>query len=209
MYCMLPDAGASDLAMETLRQRWQCMNDNRRGRRSPEIVLAKTVRWAHLPKLLLVGLANDALNVLEEWLQQGSSVFDERTNRGETVVPINRMPCSEDDTSLRPGLHAIKDDLIPQSFQQLFHDEITLSILSSVCRGYLFPKASFNWTTVISYQYVPVEKASRVPDADGFPLFNNIAYKSHTNKQRWPRILFIGYQYQLPRNTYTQRPRCY
>lgn len=204
---MLPDGGASDLARETMTWRW--MDDHRCGRHNPSMYLTNTVRQAQLQKILVLAPTNNATVLLGERLQEDVPVFNEKINRWLNIVPIYKRLGSEHDTKIRAALRATRDSIIPQSCQQLFQDISTLHTLGSVYRVYQFQHVCHDWTNMIPYKYVLVEKHSKVSYADLFPLFNSNGYTSHPYEQRWTPISFIGDPYQLPPITRPQRPRCY
>lgn len=171
-YCKIPDGYGSALSKETLIPRW--MDDNIRGRRNPNKNLANTVWLAQLPKILLAAPTKNMIYVLEEPLQESVSVFNESGNRWVKIVLIYRRLGTEQHTPICTGLRATRDKMIPQTYQQQIHGGITLCILGSINLAYPFRHASRNWTAIIPYQYVMVEEAPQVSDADLFPLFNII-----------------------------------
>lgn len=64
------------------------MDENTRLRLNTNYGLANTVQRVHLPKIVIVVATKNAVDVLEERLQRGVTLFDETTNFWVMVTPI-------------------------------------------------------------------------------------------------------------------------
>lgn len=125
------------------------------------------------------------------------------------VTPIYRRKGSEHYTLFLASLRDNSHNILSQSCQNPFHDEITLCNLCSAYGVFPLRYLIFDWATLIPYQYVVLGEATQVLDAEPFRLFYKFSCTPQSYEQRCPLISFIWDPYRLSPNTRAQRPRCY
>lgn len=127
-----------------------------------------------MSKILLVVVANNTFDSLEQRLKQGVPVYDETENRWINVSPVYLRLVHEDETPSPVRFRDALRTLLPVSYQTEFREVIKLLTLGSLYREFPFRDKDEELQRIHSYGYVVIEEASRVFDSDIFQFFNSI-----------------------------------
>lgn len=142
-----------------------------------------------MQNILLLLPTNNAVDLIEDRLQQCLPVFDEKISRLVMVSPTYRDRHYKDDMTFCERLRSISDNLLPLECIKRFFNGITLCTIGSIFREFLFRDAEENWLEMMPYQCFLVDGASQVSDEDLFRLLNSILFALQEYEKTWPRIL--------------------
>ena len=167
----------------------------------------QNVNQADVPKILLVAPTNRAVDVLEERLQEGIPVWDMTLQTWTHIIPIYRRLGNEEIDRNERVTHRCNE--IMPNYCHAYRGGLTLCTPGSVYRAFPFRRDMRSWRAMEHYQYVIVDEASQLSDSELFILMNILACSSNPYDTSWPRMCYVGDPYQLPPNTFCNRPPCY
>lgn len=170
-FCLFHYRASSVVQLENIRLRWRAGRNKTLSRRVQHYQVTNRLYNIQTPKFFVFAPTNNAVDVLEELLQQAIPVYDESSNYCINFCPIYRRTGPEYDTDYLAGLRQNREDLLPTACFTGFHNGINLCTLGSSYRAFPHRDRPKDWNDRRPYQYIILDEASQ----ESIPMFSKFS----------------------------------